>query len=189
MSLSPSALQRRECSNPHFTDEQLMDRVTRIWILKSAPFRHLDLLSCSYTAQESRGQNTELLCDSLAALGLPAALARWTCTCSSAPRARMHCPSQRPLSHMMSHACREPAADWQTWLYWRTLQDIWWGALKTYIQLCPGPPGSSADACACACSKAQCTLASPLKLWTKARSKLILKPQHRTSLSRWSGHK
>ena len=138
-----------EGGNPHFTNEQLMDRGTLIRILKSVLFRHQDLLSCSYTVQESMGQNTKLLCDSLAAPGLPAALARWTCTCSPAPCTWMRCPSQRPLSHMMSDVCREPAADWQTWLYWRALQDTWQSPLNTYIWLCPGPPGSSADVCLC----------------------------------------
>lgn len=79
MPLSPSAPQRMERSNPHFANEQLMDRRTRIQILKPARFMQLDLPSWSDAVQESTSQNTKGLCVSLAAPGLPAAL------CSPAP--------------------------------------------------------------------------------------------------------
>lgn len=132
-----------------------------------------DLLSSRSTVQEGMDQNTKLLCELLGCPGGTAGLTRWACLCSPAP------------SLGCSAWPNYPCLNWSLMLT-RNLQLTrkWFGTASQdgCIQLvCPAPPWLS-------CAHVLVPLASLLKLCTKAHSKSMLIPKHKTNLSRWPGY-
>lgn len=136
--MSPSALWRWECSIPHFTT----NGGKRLQYGFSNKHNLADLLSCSSTVQEGMGQNTKLLCDSLAAPGVQQF---WQGEPAHPPQ-HPHLDAMPVPAALVSDACKEPAADWKMELDWTESQERWWSALNLYVQLYPGP---SVHVCLC----------------------------------------